>query len=173
MNIFFAGVTRKHGRSTPIVLSMAGLLVASLGVSLTGCSPSKETAAPAVPAAYVETSPTGSPDADPEWADDPEAEAGASASPTSPSPESSPEPSPSSISKPTASASTTRRAIAQPTTRRTTTTRTTTRTPTTRKTSVYYKNCTEARRAGAAPIFKGQPGYRSALDRDRDGIACE
>ncbi|AYF77844.1 hypothetical protein D7D52_33030 [Nocardia yunnanensis] len=37
----------------------------------------------------------------------------------------------------------------------------------------YYKNCTEARDAGAAPIRKGEPGYRPALDRDNDGIACE
>lgn len=39
--------------------------------------------------------------------------------------------------------------------------------------SVYYANCTAARAAGAAPIYRGQPGYRSALDRDKDGIACE
>jgi len=38
---------------------------------------------------------------------------------------------------------------------------------------VYYKNCMEARAAGAAPIYRGQPGYRSGLDRDNDGIACE
>lgn len=37
----------------------------------------------------------------------------------------------------------------------------------------YYANCTEARNAGAAPIYQGSPGYREALDRDRDGIACE
>lgn len=38
---------------------------------------------------------------------------------------------------------------------------------------VYYRNCTEARDAGVAPIRRGEPGYRPALDRDRDGIACE
>lgn len=38
---------------------------------------------------------------------------------------------------------------------------------------VYYPNCAAARAAGAAPIYRGQPGYRSALDRDNDGIACE
>ena len=37
----------------------------------------------------------------------------------------------------------------------------------------YYKNCSEARAAGAAPIHEGEPGYRRALDRDGDGIACE
>lgn len=37
----------------------------------------------------------------------------------------------------------------------------------------YYANCTEAREAGAAPILRGEPGYRSELDRDDDGIACE
>lgn len=39
--------------------------------------------------------------------------------------------------------------------------------------STYYANCTAARNAGAAPIYAGQPGYRSALDRDNDGVACE
>lgn len=38
---------------------------------------------------------------------------------------------------------------------------------------VYYPNCSAARAAGAAPIRRGQPGYRPALDRDGDGIACE
>ena len=38
---------------------------------------------------------------------------------------------------------------------------------------VYYPNCDAARAAGAAPIYQGQPGYRTKLDRDRDGIACE
>ncbi|MBM9506988.1 excalibur calcium-binding domain-containing protein [Streptomyces sp. KK5PA1] len=37
----------------------------------------------------------------------------------------------------------------------------------------YYANCTEARAAGAAPIYAGQPGYSRRLDRDGDGIACE
>ena len=37
----------------------------------------------------------------------------------------------------------------------------------------YYANCTAARAAGAAPLHVGEPGYRSALDRDKDGIACE
>jgi len=38
---------------------------------------------------------------------------------------------------------------------------------------VYYANCAAARAAGAAPIRVGQPGYRSALDGDKDGVACE
>lgn len=36
-----------------------------------------------------------------------------------------------------------------------------------------YRNCTEARAAGAAPIRIGEPGYGPHLDRDGDGIACE
>lgn len=40
-------------------------------------------------------------------------------------------------------------------------------------TDAYYKNCTAARDAGAAPILRGEPGYRPALDRDGDGVACE
>lgn len=39
--------------------------------------------------------------------------------------------------------------------------------------NVYYENCTAAKNAGVAPIYKGQPGYASKLDRDNDGIACE
>ena len=39
--------------------------------------------------------------------------------------------------------------------------------------SSYYTNCSAVRDAGAAPIYKGQPGYRSGLDRDGDGIACD
>ena len=38
---------------------------------------------------------------------------------------------------------------------------------------VYYANCTAARAAGAAPLRRGQPGYRAAMDRDNDGVACE
>lgn len=38
---------------------------------------------------------------------------------------------------------------------------------------VYYPNCAAARAAGAAPIYRGQPGYGSHLDRDNDGKACE
>ena len=37
----------------------------------------------------------------------------------------------------------------------------------------FYKNCSEARAAGATPIYRGEPGYREKLDRDNDGIACE
>lgn len=40
-------------------------------------------------------------------------------------------------------------------------------------TAVYYANCTAVRAAGKAPIYRGQPGYRAALDADSDGIACE
>jgi hypothetical protein len=39
--------------------------------------------------------------------------------------------------------------------------------------SVYYSGCNEARAAGKAPIYAGQPGYRDGLDGDSDGIACE
>lgn len=39
--------------------------------------------------------------------------------------------------------------------------------------NVYYKNCDAVRAAGKAPLYRGQPGYRGALDRDHDGVACE
>jgi hypothetical protein len=38
---------------------------------------------------------------------------------------------------------------------------------------VYYPGCNEARAAGAAPIYRGQPNYRPGMDGDGDGIACE
>ncbi|MGW4396038.1 excalibur calcium-binding domain-containing protein [Amycolatopsis nivea] len=39
--------------------------------------------------------------------------------------------------------------------------------------TVYYKNCAAAKAAGAAPLHRGDPGYRPGLDRDGDGVACE
>ena len=45
--------------------------------------------------------------------------------------------------------------------------------PNPQTTNVFYANCSQARAAGAAPIYRGQPGYRTKLDRDRDGIGCE
>ena len=38
---------------------------------------------------------------------------------------------------------------------------------------VFYPDCAAARAAGAAPLHRGQPGYRPGLDGDGDGIACE
>ena len=42
-----------------------------------------------------------------------------------------------------------------------------------RKPNVFYRSCSAARMAGAAPIRRGSPGYGRHLDRDGDGIACE
>lgn len=39
--------------------------------------------------------------------------------------------------------------------------------------SVYYKNCDAARAAGAAPVYRDDPGYAKHLDRDGDGVGCE
>jgi hypothetical protein len=38
---------------------------------------------------------------------------------------------------------------------------------------VYFKNCAAARDAGAAPLSRGEPGYRDSMDGDQDGVACE
>ena len=38
---------------------------------------------------------------------------------------------------------------------------------------VVYRNCTQVRQAGAAPIRRGEPGFSDRLDRDGDGVACE
>lgn len=45
--------------------------------------------------------------------------------------------------------------------------------PTAPAAGAYYAHCADARSRGAAPLYRGQPGYRSGLDRDGDGIACE
>jgi hypothetical protein len=39
--------------------------------------------------------------------------------------------------------------------------------------SVYYENCSAVKAAGKAPIRKGDPGYSTKLDGDKDGVACE
>lgn len=36
-----------------------------------------------------------------------------------------------------------------------------------------YRNCAEARRAHAAPLRRGAPGYGPHMDREGDGVACE
>jgi len=38
---------------------------------------------------------------------------------------------------------------------------------------VHYRSCAAVRAAGKGPLHRGQPGYRSALDGDGDGVACE
>lgn len=38
---------------------------------------------------------------------------------------------------------------------------------------VYYANCSAARRARVTPLYAGEAGYRTGLDRDGDGVACE
>jgi hypothetical protein len=45
--------------------------------------------------------------------------------------------------------------------------------PTAVEESVYYAGCNEVRAAGKAPLHVGEPGYRSGMDGDGDGIACE
>lgn len=39
--------------------------------------------------------------------------------------------------------------------------------------SVSFSSCAAARAAGVAPLYSGDPGYSTKLDRDRDGVACE
>lgn len=38
---------------------------------------------------------------------------------------------------------------------------------------VLFDSCDDAIAAGAAPLLEGEPGYRSELDGDGDGVACE
>ena len=63
--------------------------------------------------------------------------------------------------------------VAEPTVRAVATSRPTTRPTAPPAVDVYYAKCADARAAGAAPLYRGDPGYRSGLDRDGDGIACE
>ncbi len=37
----------------------------------------------------------------------------------------------------------------------------------------FWGGCDDARAAGTAPIYFGEPGYRKEMDGDGDGIACE
>lgn len=45
--------------------------------------------------------------------------------------------------------------------------------PTLVERSVTYGGCNEVRAAGKAPLHAGEPGYRTEMDGDGDGIACE
>jgi hypothetical protein len=39
--------------------------------------------------------------------------------------------------------------------------------------SAPFPGCNAARAAGAAPVYRGDPGYGPHLDGDGDGIGCE
>ncbi|MET3824445.1 hypothetical protein ABIC16_000138 [Sphingomonas sp. PvP055] len=36
-----------------------------------------------------------------------------------------------------------------------------------------WGGCNDARSAGTFPIYRGEPGYRTDMDGDGDGVACE
>ena len=38
---------------------------------------------------------------------------------------------------------------------------------------VYFADCNAARAAGMAPLYRGAPGYRPALDAAGTGVACD
>lgn len=82
------------------------------------------------------------------------------------------DPSPSSVV--VAPTGTEKRAEPTRTTKEPRPTRTTKKPRPTRTTkSVYYPNCTQLRKDHRSGVPKGHPAYRRALDRDRDGTACE
>lgn len=56
---------------------------------------------------------------------------------------------------------------------RPTATRTSSRPTVAPDSGVSYKNCAAVRKAGKAPLHRGEPGYAKHLDRDDDGVACE
>lgn len=72
-----------------------------------------------------------------------------------------------------ATTTTTAKATTTTTSRPATTTTTARAVTTTTASTVSYANCTAVKNAGKAPLYAGQPGYSTSLDRDRDGVACE
>ncbi|WP_241996479.1 excalibur calcium-binding domain-containing protein [Kribbella antiqua] len=38
---------------------------------------------------------------------------------------------------------------------------------------MVFTTCAAVRAAGLAPLYRGDPGYTEALDRNGDGVACE
>jgi hypothetical protein len=86
-----------------------------------------------------------------------------------------PAPEPTATVTVTATAAATPRPVAKPASPppKPTPKRATTPAPEEPPASAFYENCAAARAAGAAPLYRGEPGYRSALDRDHDGMACE
>jgi Excalibur calcium-binding domain len=81
----------------------------------------------------------------------------ASAVPVAVAPSAGPSPSPSSArATPVAPAKTTKPAPARTTAK-----------------PVYYANCDAVYAAGRSNLRRSDPGYRKALDRDGDGVACE
>lgn len=47
------------------------------------------------------------------------------------------------------------------------------RTPASSAQEGAFPNCAAARAAGAAPLYRGRPGYGAHMDGDGDGVACE
>jgi len=41
------------------------------------------------------------------------------------------------------------------------------------ETGAVYQTCNDARAAGVAPMYRGEPGYAPWLDPNNDGVACE
>jgi hypothetical protein len=39
--------------------------------------------------------------------------------------------------------------------------------------SAYYADCAAVEKAGKAPLYPGQPGYREELDPQNVGVACQ
>jgi Excalibur calcium-binding domain len=70
-------------------------------------------------------------------------------------------------------ATSTRRATTQRATPKPATTTTAKKTAEKKATAASFSSCKQAKAAGAAPLYRGGPGYSSKLDGDDDGVACE
>ena len=139
----------------------AGVLAGALAgaLLLTGCSSSVRAPKP-VPSASSSTSVSASPSvsATPSSSPTPSASATPSESPT---PTETPSPVPTTEAPVPAPAAPVSEAPAQQVQQAPA------------RSSVYYETCADARAAGAAPLHRGEPGYRPGLDKDGDGVACE
>ena len=139
----------------------AGVLAGAL--LLTGCSSSARAPKVTPSASSSSTSASASPSASATPSSSPTPSASATPS-ESPSPTVTPSPVPTTeapAQAPAAEAPAQQQAPAQPVQQAPA------------QSDVYYKNCAEARAAGAAPLHRGEPGYRLGLDSDGDGVACE
>lgn len=135
----------------------AGVLAGAL--LLTGCSSSVRAPKP-VPSASSSTSVSASPSVSATPSSSPSASATSSESPT-PTVTPSPVPTTEAPMQAPAAEAPAQQAPAQPVQQAPA------------QSSVYYKNCDAAIAAGAAPLHRGEPGYRPGLDKDGDGVACE
>lgn len=186
---FVAGATVQNGQTPTLTAAEAAAGVPATPVTVTrtlnptpgptpsSSSPSAASTSPSPATASATPTVTSSAVKAPFAAPAPSGAAPGSAAPSSAAPQKparTTAPKNTSKSKTTAKAKPTKKTTKKPTKKPAkSATRKATKPPAKTSGSVYYANCSAVRSAGAAPLYRGEPGYRSALDRDGDGVACE